>query len=512
MSIKKSAVQKAISEHVGRGNALARALEVLAEDAGSGGFSSVATIALLSALTTTGFTPGTIAFVESVQDYWSYAPTSVVVPDGITVAPASGGGFWLRLDLASQLWMRQAVWFVNTTTGNDENPGTLLLPIMSMKEFVRRTGQTFVLQNSVLVTITGLASGYAQTVVSNGTPLGSLTLTIRGQLAASVSSTLTAVVVPSSAAQLEPKVTPLGGWPVFTKKACLCHFPNAAQPSWAMAYDNDGTDAQITFPSDAATLPAYLAATMPLAGDIIEMYSSDNFARLEETSIVAISTHFGAPAVVLETLRFTACRLEGSILQSRCIWDSADSSVEATGELALLVCCVQEESDMAGYTVPRIGAYFFGCWFRFIVLVEGSAWMIDCQFNQLESVQCVYNLAKVILVQTMAGTTANYVSYFSIATAHTDIPSGRAFWGTPLSSVDLYKDASLYIEGWPAGGAAVFNPSTINVGLGGAALPKLVGGAVVPAGANPTTPALLAAAPFSGTAVEYALNCRISPS
>jgi hypothetical protein len=321
-------------------------------------------------------------------------------------------------------------------------------------------------------------------------------------LAAPVVDTLASATNPDSATKQEPQITTVGAWPVLARKAVLCSFPGATDPSWAFAYDNDGVAlAQITYPAQTAGLPDYVAAAMPLAGDSIELYVTTGFAKLEDASINAIATHYGSPAVILETLRFTSCRFDGSILQSRCIWDSTDSSIETTGTISKIVCCAQEMTDGASYTMPRAGTFIYGSFFNFLSLVEGSAWLIDTQFNFLQSVQSVFNATSAILVQPISGGPAMYASYFSIMTVH------GAFWGTPLSGVALYRDASLYIL--PAGSPSTFNPTACEVGVGGAALPALVGGAVVPVGASPITPAALAAAPFSGKAIEYTLNCRI---
>ena len=96
------------------------------------------------------------AYVQSVKSYFLYDSTSTLTADAITIVTATGGGRWLReLTVPNLAWAYQASWFLNPSTGNDENSGlTSLLPIKTLAELDRRLSyQT--LQQTTTVSLMG---------------------------------------------------------------------------------------------------------------------------------------------------------------------------------------------------------------------------------------------------------------------------------------------------------------------------------------------------------------------
>ena len=81
--------------------------------------------------------------MQTVRATWVYDPTSTLVPEvpPTTVAPAVGGGNWIRLPEADPSWLYASNWYINATTGSDENVGqTALAPLRTHGELERRWG------------------------------------------------------------------------------------------------------------------------------------------------------------------------------------------------------------------------------------------------------------------------------------------------------------------------------------------------------------------------------------
>jgi hypothetical protein len=103
---------------------------------------AVPNIAALMALPTATIDDGGVVSVKSVMDMFMLDKTSVLVPDGITVVAALGGGNWLRLEVPSQKWILQPTWYIDPVAGNDENDGfTAVTPLQTFAEWKRRVGQ-----------------------------------------------------------------------------------------------------------------------------------------------------------------------------------------------------------------------------------------------------------------------------------------------------------------------------------------------------------------------------------
>jgi len=101
---------------------------------------SLPNIAALEALDDSALGEGAVAYVATVRSYWQKSTGSSVPVDGITcVATKSGDGVWLRLDIPSQTWASTITWYVDSTTGDDENSGdSSATPLKTVAEFGRR--------------------------------------------------------------------------------------------------------------------------------------------------------------------------------------------------------------------------------------------------------------------------------------------------------------------------------------------------------------------------------------
>jgi hypothetical protein len=102
---------------------------------------SFANVAALAAFPSASQPFGQLAFVQTVQAYWTYTPGATETPDGITIINALGGGQWIRLIEPSLFWQEQVRWDVDPVTGNDENNGiSPATPLKTAAEYTRRTG------------------------------------------------------------------------------------------------------------------------------------------------------------------------------------------------------------------------------------------------------------------------------------------------------------------------------------------------------------------------------------
>lgn len=95
-------------------------------------------IAELQALPTTNLMTGCKSFIQTLRDFFILDEGSSDTIDGITVIPALNGGRWKRILEPSVSWLEQVNCYVKSSIGNDENPGTLTLPLKTIAEFQRR--------------------------------------------------------------------------------------------------------------------------------------------------------------------------------------------------------------------------------------------------------------------------------------------------------------------------------------------------------------------------------------
>jgi hypothetical protein len=81
---------------------------------------------------------GTLAYVVSRRAWFKLTRTSTAAALPGVIVPATGGGNWVRA-VESRDWSLQAAWFVNPTTGSDENDGaTGPTALATFQELTRR--------------------------------------------------------------------------------------------------------------------------------------------------------------------------------------------------------------------------------------------------------------------------------------------------------------------------------------------------------------------------------------
>lgn len=105
----------------------------------AGGAFSVANVTALAAIDSVNMVDGAQIYVESVRSIFTLSSTAGT-PDGITIVAAYGSTkYWYRSEERALSWSSQTTWYINASTGSDENDGsTSLTALASWAEFRRR--------------------------------------------------------------------------------------------------------------------------------------------------------------------------------------------------------------------------------------------------------------------------------------------------------------------------------------------------------------------------------------
>lgn len=129
------------------------------------------TIAALEDFNDIALPDGATVYVQSVRSYWhKRAQANPGTADGITNVQSTTHSTttWYRDEVASPSWLNTATWYINETTGNDENTGaSTLSPIKTHEEFMRRIGSN-VLTQDLTVNFVGAFTGVFRHVVDPG--------------------------------------------------------------------------------------------------------------------------------------------------------------------------------------------------------------------------------------------------------------------------------------------------------------------------------------------------------
>lgn len=120
---------------------------------------SCPTLADLSGTPDDAYLEGEVGYVGSVRRYYELTRDTSLVADGVTILRTfSGNGFWVALNISSDAWSFQPTWYINATTGNDENSGaSSSAALKTWAEFRRRV--RFVGVSMTVNILTDLAEG-----------------------------------------------------------------------------------------------------------------------------------------------------------------------------------------------------------------------------------------------------------------------------------------------------------------------------------------------------------------
>lgn len=196
--------------------------------------------AALALLATSQLSLGATAWVETIRT-WARLDTAAnagaLVPDEVFAAD-SASFRWVRMETPRGAW-RDALMYCDPTNGNNENPGTLALPIKDAAEFFRRNAEA-VLTDYELRYVAGAAP--VDIVGSmRSTSLKWTRVLIRGTPTVAASGAVTSIAAPVEATNTEAKLAgPVADWaPYVTAQSIL----RTTLPSNALSYSAVGTQA-----------------------------------------------------------------------------------------------------------------------------------------------------------------------------------------------------------------------------------------------------------------------------
>ena len=281
------------------------------------GFQVVANIAALSAIVVIASDDGAPAYVLSVEDVWVYHTNSVLTPDGITIAVANGPGNWERLNLGSVEWREQPSWFVNPTTGNDENDGlTSPSAIKTLAELTRRWGKNPIIPQATNVTLLENIPNTDSLQILDLTT-GSTTLFFNGVTTPLLAGTLVSFAGPDNVLNVLTKIEGAGSFAAYVgKRITITNGASVGSVAWIQR--DDGGNFASTSQFTLLTGPS-----SPNAGDayVIEDLISVDISKLTTVKVTSDLISFADAYITSDAGVFGnwlafGCDLRGQLFRS----------------------------------------------------------------------------------------------------------------------------------------------------------------------------------------------------
>jgi hypothetical protein len=286
----------------------------------AGGAGSIDTVADIATLSLLAAGSPNLVWVNTVTCFWRRIPTSTLVPDGITVVAAIGGGRWERLvPTTARDWLVQATWYVDPTLGDDENPGTQLLPIQTFDEFERRVSIGKIGVDMTVNVVEGASITRVDLEVDTG---GTQVLNIQGAGTTVITDDI-GTFTPLS--HVTPSATQITGTAIldFTPYiGARCRVTSGAATGaifWVASVNPGGAGvgtARISIPASSAAVAVVLAPgdtfvveTLPIITDLyVRVHSGPGVSPLRISSLrcsgVSVEGPFGAAGAVLDGVQF----------------------------------------------------------------------------------------------------------------------------------------------------------------------------------------------------------------
>ena len=323
------------------------------------GFQVVANIAALSAIVVIASDDGAPAYVLSVEDVWVYHTNSVLTPDGITIAVANGPGNWERLNLGSVEWREQPSWFVNPTTGNDENDGlTSPSAIKTLAELTRRWGKNPIIPQATNVTLLENIPNTDSLQILDLTT-GSTTLFFNGVTTPLLAGTLVSFAGPDNVLNVLTKIEGAGSFAAYVgKRITITNGASVGSVAWIQR--DDGGNFASTSQFTLLTGPS-----SPNAGDayVIEDLISVDISKLTTVKVTSDLISFADAYITSDAGVFGnwlafGCDLRGQLFRSSdqfnlvgcTLPDIIDSSLDLTiSACANFDIALQLQSIIDGY-------------------------------------------------------------------------------------------------------------------------------------------------------------------
>lgn len=211
-------------------------------------------------------------YVETVKSYYTLIKSSALVADGISiVTPGSGPGQWIRDSATDGYWATQSIWYIDSTSGNDENSGTDSgHAIKTWAELVRRWGTWAELKQLTTVNILNdlLAADPMNCRIRLGT---NGFLLVKGVRTVSASGTLNSRTNQNRASQIPGDITDtIQTWA--SKLGKLIYIPSTGASAWSLKDLNSGkVRVSQWVVCDESTIPINIAPTE------VQLSGSENY-------------------------------------------------------------------------------------------------------------------------------------------------------------------------------------------------------------------------------------------
>lgn len=455
---------------------------------GGGGFSSTSTLTTLAALAN----PGAPAIVQVASNlgYYIFDPNSALTADGITViAPQTGSGRWLRQFWGHDFWRNQATWYIDSTNGNDEADGSSSgTPIKSLKEFTHRLARrSYATALAINILGTSFTDSLTQ-IILELPPTGTLTITGTQTVTATGTITTASSAVASTNTPAKVQDTNVADWSTFGGARLL--FTSTRQTF--IGSDLGNGEARVV----PWTAVSGLGSSPPTAGTA--------YSIADLTTVSGVPTIFGSNAtttITLVNLRWSAALsllgggVCGSVYSFRTCY--IPSLFLEAARVTITKCSIGIlGSSNGGISQPSLTIS--------TSLIGGGCSLVNGTIAQFTS--CLFDTCGLFISASQA--TLSSIGIFDAESADgLDIRSSAQ---VVLSSGLFGTGNGSY--GLRIIGSSRFTYSTIPTitGVNGdlaftesTPIPPLVGGADVPAGANLSSWAELAAAPFNGCVFSY---------
>lgn len=157
---------------------------------------------------------GTLAWVSTLECLFVATPDGLGIVDGIELMQGLGVRWQRLVGSSSVSWLSQVSWYIDSSNGNDENPGDITAPLKSADEIQRRWGTNPLLKQSVTIYVVNsvdLLQLYARTASKN------VTITVQGIVTAAYTSTISAIsdIDPANNYGVHLSVAGITDWSLF---------------------------------------------------------------------------------------------------------------------------------------------------------------------------------------------------------------------------------------------------------------------------------------------------------
>lgn len=311
----------------------------------------VANIAELSNLSVTDMVTGSIKYVSTLKSWFKLDKTSLSTLVAFVCIAANGGGRWLRTNVVDNDTLIQANWYIDPTSGNDENNGlTSGTAIKTWAEFIRRVGLFAYFTTRVDVFLLGDLPS-SDPLVFKGKCSPSATIYVHGTLTAVDSGgTFTSITARSAATNIPQSITDTARTAFTTNVSQLLKVTAGTAGnigSWCwVAKDLGGNAARTTqLAKQDLTAISILTEVTPVVGDTYVLYTLSKVANFD------IEYNHPNPAItglggkfILENLRLGTSTGTSRILSSSrfmiitgCIWDNTGFPI-ISGSFSIINC------------------------------------------------------------------------------------------------------------------------------------------------------------------------------